>query len=78
MKTAVSIADDLFIKAEKFAKKKKMTRSGLYSKALAEYLNKEEKRKLIERVNKVCREVDTSIDPFWKQLQARTISKDEW
>ena len=78
MKTAVSISDELFAKAEKYAKRKKMSRSHLYSRALEEYINKEEKRRLIDRINKVCREVDTSLDPFWKQAQARAITKDKW
>ena len=78
MKTAVSISDDLFAKAEKYAKRKKMSRSSLYSKALADYLKKEEKRKLISQINKVCQEVDTSLNPFWKKMQAGVLAKEEW
>ena len=78
MKTAVSISDDLFVKAEKYAKRKKMSRSGLYSKALDDYLKKEETRKLIDQVNKVCREVDTPLDPFWAKMQANAVAKEEW
>lgn len=78
MKTAISISDELFAKAEKYAKRKKISRSHLYSKALEEYIQKEEKRKLIDKINKVCRDVDTSLDPFWKLAQAQTLSKDKW
>ncbi|MGI8542509.1 MAG: ChpI protein [Aridibacter sp.] len=78
MKTAISIKDDLFQRAEKFAKEEKLSRSQLYSDALKEYLKKREKDKLIAKINEVCEKVDTSLDPFWKEKQARILSKDKW
>jgi len=78
MKTAISISDDLFVKAEKYAKRKKISRSSLYSKAIDEYLKKEESRKITEQINKVCKEVDTSLDPAIMEYQRRTIGKSEW
>jgi metal-responsive CopG/Arc/MetJ family transcriptional regulator len=78
MKTAVSISDDLFAKAEKYAKRKKISRSNLYAKAIEEYLEKEDKRKLIEKINKVCEEVDTSLDPAWRDYQSRRLRNNEW
>jgi predicted transcriptional regulator len=44
MKTAVSIPDDLFEAAEKAAKRRGSTRSGLYAEALASFLAREERR----------------------------------
>jgi len=78
MKTAVSITDELFVKAEKLAKRKKISRSRLYSQAIEEYLAKDEKRKIIEKINKVCDEVDTSLDPGLKNFQADMIRRNEW
>ena len=78
MKTAVSISDELFTKAEKLAKRKKISRSRLYSQAIEEFLAKEDKAKLIEKINQVCREVDTSIDPVVSAYQARMMRRNEW
>ena len=78
MKTAVSISDNVYKKAERFAKKAKITRSKLYSTAIEEYLERQERKKIIEQINKVCEEVDTSVDPFWRTMQGRVLAKDEW
>ena len=78
MKTAISVSDGLFKRAENYAREKKISRSRLFSDAMEEYLAKREKDKIIEQINKVCEEVDTSIDPIWKNLQGRAFSKEEW
>ena len=44
MKTAVSIPDDLFAAAEKAAKRRGCTRSGLYAEALTAFLAREQPR----------------------------------
>ena len=78
MKTAVSINNNVFERAEKYARNKKMSRSQLYSEAVEEYLDKREREALIAKVNEVCEKVDTSLDPFWKKAQSRILPKDEW
>jgi metal-responsive CopG/Arc/MetJ family transcriptional regulator len=78
MKTAVSITDELFVKAEKLAKRRKISRSRLYSQAIEEYLAKDEKRRIIEQINKVCDEVDSSLDPRLRAFQADMIRRNEW
>ncbi|MGI8883000.1 MAG: hypothetical protein ACR2IA_01990, partial [Pyrinomonadaceae bacterium] len=74
----VSIRDNIFQKAETFAKKAKISRSQLYSDAVEEYLAKRNEEDLIARINAVCDEVDTSLDPYWKEMQSRTLPKDKW
>jgi metal-responsive CopG/Arc/MetJ family transcriptional regulator len=78
MKTAISISDDLYAKAEKYAKRKKLSRSSLYSKAIEEYLKKDEEQKIIDQINKVCEQVDTSLDPAIMEYQRRAIGKSKW
>lgn len=78
MKTAVSINNNIFERAEKYAQKRKMSRSQLYSEAVEEYLDKREREALIAKINEVCEKVDTSLDPFWKKAQSRILPKDEW
>jgi predicted transcriptional regulator len=78
MKTAVSISDELFSKAEKLAKRKKISRSRLYSQAIEEYLEKEDEKKITENINRVCRDVDTSLDPASRVYAAEMIRRTEW
>jgi len=78
MKTAVSIPDSLFKAAEKAAKQAGLSRSELYAKALAEYVEKRRDDWITEQVKKVCADVDTSLDAFGRELQARSIPREEW
>jgi metal-responsive CopG/Arc/MetJ family transcriptional regulator len=78
MKTAISVKDALFKRVDKFAKRKKMSRSQLFSDAVEEYLDKREdpnEESLIERINAVCAEVDTSVDPVWKRYQFERLKR---
>lgn len=78
MKTAVTIRENLSRRAENFARKKKISVEELYEKAIEEYLENRERAKMIAKINEVCEKTDTSLDPFWKEMQSRVLSKDEW
>ncbi|HEX9960557.1 MAG TPA: hypothetical protein VGB00_06475 [Pyrinomonadaceae bacterium] len=78
MKTAVSIRNNLFERADKYAKKAKMSRSQLFSEAVEEYLDKRENELLREKINEVCEKADTSLDSFWKDKQSRIRTKEKW
>lgn len=78
MKTAVSIRDNIFQNAEKYAKRAKISRSKLYSDALEEYLAKHSEEELIAQINAVCEEVDTSLDPAIREYQNRVLKREKW
>ena len=78
MKTAISVRDNLFERVESYAKKHKLSRSQVFAEAVEEYLLKRDEQILIDQINAVCAEVDTSLDPFWKKAQARILEKEEW
>lgn len=78
MKTAISVPADVFQLSERLAKKLKISRSAVFAmgvKKLGEVYDEDD---LIARINAVCAEVDTSLDPFWKEMQSRTLPKDKW
>lgn len=77
MKTAVSISDSLFDRAEKYAKKTKLSRSRLYSEALEDYLDRREKSRILDQINRVCEKVDTSVDPVLFKMSLLSLPKDE-
>ena len=55
-----------------------MSRSQLFSDAVEEYLEKREdldEETLIARINAVCAEVDTSVDPVLKRYQFERLKR---
>jgi metal-responsive CopG/Arc/MetJ family transcriptional regulator len=51
IKTAISLKEPLFEEGEVLAKRKRISRSRLYSLALEDYLRNEENRQLFEVIN---------------------------
>jgi predicted transcriptional regulator len=78
MKTAVSIPDDLFRKAEAAARRLRVSRSQLYAKAIAELLNRQQCDAITERLNDVYSGRTAKVDPALNRAQLRSIEKDSW
>jgi metal-responsive CopG/Arc/MetJ family transcriptional regulator len=78
MKTAVSIPDDLFKKAEKVAKQKKITRSKLYAAALKLYLLESWREEAIRRTNAVVDATDTRMPPPMQEAVRQRLRKVQW
>jgi metal-responsive CopG/Arc/MetJ family transcriptional regulator len=78
MKTAVSIPDDVFKKAERLARRMKKSRSELFSNALAEYVARHAPDHVTEAMNQVCAEVGVEIDAFTSAAAGRILERVEW
>ena len=78
MKTAISIPDDLFEAAERFARKEGMSRSELYVTALRHYLQERRHQDITERLDEVYGAEPSEPDPDIARLQARALPRDEW
>ena len=78
MKTAISIPDDLFQRAEDFAHQKHMTRSALYTAAVKEYIRNHRDDNITEKLNEVYSEQPSSLDPVLETLQRLSLPKEEW
>ncbi len=78
MKTAISVPDDIFQLSERLAKKLKVSRSAVFAMGVRKLGLEFDEDDLTARINAVCEEVDTSLDPFWKEVQSRTLPKDKW
>src|SRR5437899_1660582 len=78
MKTAISIPDDVFEKAERLARRMKKSRSELFSKAVAEYIARHAPDHVTETMNEVCAEVGLETDPFVAAASQRTLERSEW
>lgn len=79
MKTAVSLPDKVFHKAEQFAKQQGISRSELYKKAIEKYLEQQNSRqKIIENLNRVYSEIQEEPDPAFRAVVRRMFENNEW
>jgi metal-responsive CopG/Arc/MetJ family transcriptional regulator len=78
MKTAISIPDSVFEAAEKFAHRIGISRSQLYSKAVAEYLKEHKNRSVTKKLNEVYSKESSRLDHADHELQYSSLQKDEW
>ena len=78
MKTAISLPDELFRQAERFARHLKKSRSELYRDALREYLARHAPDEVTAAMDRVCERVDTRPDGFTRAVARRVLDDVEW
>jgi len=78
MKTAVSIPEDVFERAERLARRSKKSRSRLFSDALREYVARHAPDDVTEAMNRVCGEIGPSKDLFVSAAARRVLERSEW
>jgi len=78
MKTAISIPDPIFEAAEETAKRLRMSRSELYTRALREFLDEKQTAHITERLNQVYEDISSTLDPVLVRLQAASLPTEEW
>jgi len=78
MKTAISIPDSTFRAAEKLAHRLGITRSELYAKAVAEYIQEHRNDKVTKKLDEIYEKECSSLDSTLMALQRDSIFKDEW
>jgi predicted DNA-binding protein len=79
VKTAISLPDKLFYKADQLAKQQGISRSELYKKALEDYVEKQySKEAIIENLNRVYGEDPGELDPAFRAVVRRMFENNEW
>ena len=78
MKTAVSIPDDIFERAERLARRKQCSRSEMYAAAIDEYVTRHADDEVTDAMNRVCDEVGTESDVFLAAAGRRILDRAEW
>ena len=78
MKTAVSVPDDVFDRAERLARREGRSRSEVYSAALREYVARHSPDEIAEALDLVVAEVGDVADPFLSTASRRTLESTEW
>ena len=78
VKTVISIPDPLFDAAEQFAKRMGLSRSQLYAVALQDYLQAHKQDQITQQLDALYANESSSLDPLFVQLQAHTLSEENW
>lgn len=78
MKTAVSIPDDLFARADRLAHRAGRSRSHLYSAALREYLARHGPDEVTEALDDLLGEMGGGTDPFVGEAARHSLETTEW
>lgn len=78
MKTAVSVPDDLFRRAEAAARRLRVSRSKLYATALVDFLKRRDSNAITERLNAVYSRHTAKVDPGLHRAQLKSLPKDAW
>jgi hypothetical protein len=78
MKTAVSLPDDLFAKAESLAGRLGLTRSGLYAAALEDFIGRHQAKRVSERLDAVYDAEPSQLDKSIASAQRRVLKRADW
>lgn len=78
MKTAVSIPDDIFKRAESWARRARQSRSEVYSRALREYVSRHAPDEVTDAMNRVADAINERVDPFLAAASRRALKRSEW
>ncbi len=78
MKTAVSIPDDVFQEAEELARRLRTSRSGLYGRALAEFVARHAPERITEAMNRAVDEIGSDSDELVQTAARRVLERVEW
>ena len=78
MKTAISLPDAVFSRAEVFARHRKMSRSALFTVAVDAYVQQHRTEDVTRKLNEIYAQENSSLDPVLERLQALSIPKEEW
>jgi metal-responsive CopG/Arc/MetJ family transcriptional regulator len=78
MKTAVSIPDAIFERAERLAKRGGRSRSDLYASALKEYVERHAPEHVTDAMNRVADALNEERDDFVGAAARGVLERSEW
>lgn len=78
MKTSISIPDELFRAAEELANELGITRSGLYARAVAEYVAKHSQADVTAQLNRVYATTSSALPADIQLSQIRILAAQDW
>jgi predicted transcriptional regulator len=78
MKVAISVPDPIFAAGEHLAKQLRMSRSQLYSHALASYLSVRGAEAVTAQLDRIYSAIPSQIDPSLLRAQLQSVDDEAW
>ena len=78
MKTAISIPDTIFKEAEKAARHLGLSRSELYTRAVAEFIQVLKHDGIKRRLDEIYIKEESVLDPSLAKIQSASVFKENW
>jgi len=78
MKTAISMPDEVFRTADRFARRQHVSRSALITEAVQEFLAHHRQDDVTEQLDCVYGQSESAVDPDIARLQERSVPREEW
>ena len=78
MKTAISVPDPIFTRADRLAKELHMSRSELYTRAVEEYVGEHRHSRVQEKLDGIYSAESSAIDPAMLNAQAASLPEEDW
>jgi metal-responsive CopG/Arc/MetJ family transcriptional regulator len=79
VKTAISISDDLFQTTERAAKRLGLSRSEVYQRAVAAFLERQRDTLVTDALNQIYRsEEPRALDPVLERMQRASLPRGDW
>ena len=78
MKTAISVPDEVFNRAEAAARKLNVSRSELYSRAVAAFVEQYEQKGVTAALDEVYAREDSALEPSLTRAQVQSLDPDSW
>lgn len=78
MKTAISIPDKLFKAADQYARSHGFSRSQLYAKALAHFLEQHPSDHITKQLDAIYSTESAKLNDTLSTMQFNSIEKEEW
>ena len=75
MKISVSVPDDVFEEAERLARRTKLSRSEVYSRALAEYVARHAPDRVTEAMDRALAEISEPAEQFVRAASRRILRR---
>jgi len=78
MKTAVSMPDPIFKAAEELAKRLGISRSALFTQAVADFIKKHKNERVTAALDEIYREESSKLDRIIQAVQSASFQDEEW
>ena len=79
MKTAISLPDELFEAADRVAQRLGLSRSELYQRAIAQYIQDKSDQAVTDQLDSIYTSEDPGqLDPVLDALQKASLVREDW